>query len=80
MTMHRIHAWIFLAAFANEQHFNHLRQQGYLTEQDIDAREENVASSSKGSAADELAKFAELRDSDAITEEEYERQKKRLLH
>ena len=72
-------AWIFMAAFANGQHFDHLRKQGYLTKHDIDAREEDAAKASIGSVADELEKFAALRDSETITEEEYERQKIRLL-
>ena len=72
-------AWIFMAAFANGQHFDHLRKQGYLTKHDIDAREEDAAKASIGSVADEIEKFAALRDSETITEEEYERQKRRLL-
>lgn len=81
--------WIFYGFKGNEFHKSALLSKGYLTKAQYEQRKESGTSaaglvnagggSSTLNVADELTKLAQLRDSGALTDEEFTRQKSKLL-
>jgi len=80
-------SWLIFPFFANEQQARHLLKQGYLNEDQWKERQQlsravNGPSSNaqtSSSVADELAKLAALKAQGVLTDEEFSKQKLKLL-
>jgi len=80
--------WLILPSFANPLHANSLRNKGYLNEKEwikkkhpgpITVRHVNQPQREAVSIADELAKLVALKEQGVLTEEEFNKQKHKLL-
>ena len=76
-------AWFAFPFFANSTHLSHLQSKGYLTTAQLQARqsesEKPTVTAPPISVADELKKFADLREQGVITEEDFQKKKRELL-
>lgn len=80
-------SWLIFPFFANEQYARHLLKQGYLTEGQWNERTRGSKGVSKAaptiqaasSVADELAKLAALKAQGVLSDEEFNKQKLKLL-
>jgi hypothetical protein len=79
-------SWLVFPFFANEQHAKSLLKRGYLNEKQWNERKQSgsnsVASESKpttSNIADELAKLAALKEQGVLSDEEFTKQKTKLL-
>ena len=76
-------SWLFFPFFANAQYAQSLLQKGYLNEdqwqQSLTKGRHNSNKETSSSVADELAKLAALKAQGILTDEEFSRQKSKLL-
>jgi len=80
-------SWLFFPFFANEQHTKSLLKRGYLNEKQWSEKKEtgsitsNLGSHHQGtsSIADELAKLVTLKEQGVLSDEEFSKQKSKLL-
>lgn len=80
-------SWLVFPFFANAQHAKSLLQQGYLNEEQWSEKKKTEKQSSNtvshtqtaSSVSDELAKLAALKEQGVLTDEEFSKQKSKLL-
>ena len=74
-------AWLVLPFFANGQHQNSLKTQGYLDKKRDENSEKSNSSknNNENDNLDKLKKLSDLKDQGIITEEEFQNKKKDLL-
>ena len=74
-------AWIFLPFFANNQHQNTLKTQGYLEKEKNDSgvKEKSLKNDNDDNNLDKLKKLSELKEQGILTKDEFESKKKELL-
>lgn len=79
-------SWFVMPFLANEQYAKSLLSRGYLNEDQWNKRKKgssewgnNSHQPEKSSVADELAKLAALKEQGILNDEEFEKQKKRVL-
>lgn len=81
-------AWLFFPFFANEQHAQSLLKRGYLNEKqwnerkqtDINPIHSGLHRQTPFSVADELSKLATLKEQGVLSDEEFSKQKSKLLY
>lgn len=78
-------SWLVFPFFANEQHAKSLLERGYLNEKQwndrkqADTRSTGQNQQASSSIADELAKLAALKERGVLSDEEFSKQKDKLL-
>ena len=72
-------AWLVLPFFANSQHQNTLKTQGYFDKKKDENSEESDSFKNENDNLDKLKKLSDLKDQGILTKEEFQSKKKDLL-